>query len=268
MSSPNLYQNGIGGSTGDVLATSKPLWCLNAADVWYVSSGTGVDAASPAGKQREKPLATTAQAHTNAAAGDIIVYLSGHVEAIAAQLVLTKARLTFVSEGTGTSRARLTNGAATSMIRVNTAGCQFRNIYFPAPTVAASFVLQNDASNMNLKDCYFECGSVSAVASVAFQTGAGSARVDGCTFVATASQPGIAIEVVNAMSFLDVVSCTFDGGSYGFSDYAFKGTAAVTGLRGESNNMLNNTDVILATGSSGYWYPGSTSGSARFVQTA
>ena len=47
-----------------------------------MDSATGSDAASPAGKDRIKPLATLAQACTNAATGDIIVCLAGHAETL------------------------------------------------------------------------------------------------------------------------------------------------------------------------------------------
>lgn len=269
MASPNLYQNGIGGTTGDVLTTSDPLWCLNAANVWYVCSVGGVDAASPVGLQREKPLATTAQAITSAAAGDIIVYLSGHVESITSTVTINTARLVLVSEGVGSSRARITCGFAGTVMSLNGAGIQLRNIYFPASTVApvAGRIGLTGAGSV-VKDCYLECGALDTVPTVRVNAGGDHCRIEGSTFVATASQPSIGMELVGAVSYLTVIGCTFDGGSYGFSDYALKGSAAVTGLRGEGNSMLNNADVILATGSSGYWYPGNTSGSARFVQTA
>lgn len=269
MASPTLYQNGIGGTTGDVLTTSDPLWCLNAADVWYVCSLNGVDAATPAGKQREKPLATTAQAVTNASAGDFIVYLSGHVEIITSAVTVNTARLVFVSEGTGSSRARLTSGFAGQLMALNGAGIQLRNIYFAASTVAPApgrFGLTGAGSV--IKECYFECGALDTAPTIRVAAGSDHCSIKGSTFVATASQPSIAVEIIGAVSCLSIESCAFDGGSFGFSDYAFKGSAAVTGLRGEGNNMLNNADVILATGSTGYWYPGNTSGSARFIQTA
>lgn len=268
MASPNLYQNGIGGTSGDILTTSDPLWCLNGANVWYVHH-TGTDAAAPAGLQREKPLATTAQANTNCAAGDIIVYLSGHVETLSGAVTVNKARLVFVSEGTGTSRARFISAFAGQAFGLNGAGCQLRNLYFPASTVAPVISrIGVTGAGALVKDCYFECGASDTVPTVLVAVGGDHTSVDGTTFVATASQPSVGIEVFGAVSHMSLNGCTFDGGSYGFSDYAFKGTAAITGLRGEGNNMLNNADVILATGSSGYWYPGVTSGSARFVQTA
>lgn len=266
MASPNLYLAGLGAASGDRLVTASPIYLLNAARAWYVHNA-GTDAASPAGRNREKPLKTTSQAYTNASAGDFIVYLPSHAETIAAQLTIAKARLTFVSEGTGSSRARFTNAAATIMFYCSVAGSQFRNLYFPAATIAGSNDIYSDAAGMVVKDCYFECGALNTVAALRYNA-ANNARVDGCTFVATASQPDSGMEVTGAQSDLTVVDCIFDGGSYGFSDYAFNGAAAITGLRGENNSMLNNADVILATGTTGYWQPGSGSGSALLEQTA
>lgn len=269
MASPLIYTSGAGGTTGDALVTSSPLWTFNSARVWYVYSGTGVDAASPAGRQREKPLATTAQAFTNAAPGDIICYLAGHVEAIGILGSMGKANIVQVSEGTGTSRARFTSNVADVMWEYTGAGCQLRNLYFPASTIApVGARVQSRAASFLLKDCYFECGALDTVP--AFRTAAGSAqfRAQGTTFVATASQPSVGLELTVAVANPEILNCTFDGSSFGFSSYALNGAAAATGLRGEGNQLLNNADAIFATGTTGYWYPGSSSGSAVFEATA
>src|SRR5689334_19357234 len=113
MASPNIYPNGVGGSTGASLATAAPLYASG--QVWYVSSTTGVDGASPAGLDRVKPLATLAQAYTNAAAGDFIVCLSGHVETLTSAQTIGKADIKLVGEGTGSSRPRFTRNADINM---------------------------------------------------------------------------------------------------------------------------------------------------------
>jgi hypothetical protein len=267
MASPNLYPNGAGGTTGHSLATRSPVWALNGGFIWYVHH-TGTDAASPAGRRREAPLATLAQAHTNASAGDIIVLLPGHTQSLSAAQTFNKAQLTLVSEGTGSSRARFTCSGTVAMFDVTAAGVRFGNLYFPASTAVPTARIRTAAARTVIEDCYFECGTSDTAEAVAYVTGAGTATVRGTSFVATAATPAIGIEVVNAMTGLELEDVTFDGGSYGWTDYAFKATAAVTGMYGNRVHQLNHSDVFFATGSSGKWVVGTPSGAALFVQDA
>ncbi len=54
------YPNGLGATSGSVIATDAPLYTTGSA--WYVHYGTGTDAVSPRGKDDKKPLKTLAQA--------------------------------------------------------------------------------------------------------------------------------------------------------------------------------------------------------------
>ena len=267
MSSPNLYQNGAGGTVGHSLAIRSPVWALNASYIWYVGPG-GTDAASPAGRRREKPLATLAQAHTNCAAGDIIVCLEGHLESLSAAQVFSKARVKVVSEGSGSSRARFTCTGAVAMFDVTAAGVRFLNLYFPASTAVPTARIRSAAARTYIEDCYFECGASDTSRAVSFVTGAGTATVSGTSFVSVAATPAIGIEIINAISDLDLIDVTFDGGASGWTDFAFKATAAVTGIYANVANQLNNSDAYFVTGSSGTWVPGDASGSALLVQDA
>lgn len=273
MASPTLYPNGAGGTVGDTLATRSPFWKTNGGNVWYLYSGTGSDAATPRGKERERPLATLAQAVTNAAAGDTIYILEGHAESLAASQALSKAGLILSGEGSGSTRPRFTANGAVRMFDISVVGVQIRNLYFPASTSAPTSRVRCSSTSMLMDGCYFECGANDTNRALEFTTGAGACSVRNTSFVSTATavtaQPAIGIEVVNAMSDLWLEDVTFDGGSYGWSDYACKGTAALTRPHFNRVYQLNNSDVFMATGTTvGTVVVGAASGSARFQQDA
>lgn len=268
MASPIIYVNGAGGVTGGNPAIATPLYVLNGGHVWYVSSATGVDAAGR-GKEREKPLATLSQACTNAATGDQIQFLANHAETIAVAISLSglgKA-LTIVSEGTGSSRARLTCGAAIAMLTMGT-GSSINNVWFPASTGAAPTTRIDTASGgVTVDNCYFECGTFDTNRSLRIKNS--TCQVKNTTFVAVASQPAIAMEVDasgGVITQLYMQNVVFDGGSFGFSDFAFKhtGASAISTLYADNISLLNNADVQIANASGGVWMPGTCSASARF----
>lgn len=272
MASPQIYATGGGGTTGDELATVKPL--AMSGFTWYVSSATGTDAASPAGRERIKPLATLSQAYTNASAGDIIYFLSGHQEVLTAVQTISKAGLLLVGEGTGTNRPRFTLNASDLLFDITAAGVMLANLYFPASTVAPTPSRVRIAVGATvIRGCYFECGTLDTVTALQYVTGAGTALVADTTFASTssdvASQPAAAITVTNAMSDLTLDTVTLDGGTSGWSNpYAFVGSAAITRLRATNLDLLRDSDVTVATGSVYVVNTRYTSGSARLVLTA
>lgn len=266
MASPNIYQNGGGGTTGDNVSTRKPVYLLNGGHIWYVGTG-GTDAISPRGREREKPLLTTAQAVANATAGDVIIYLENFTETITVSVAINK-NLTIVSEGTGSTRARLTCGAAIAMFAVSGTGCSLNNLYFPASiTAAPTDRVEITGQGTVMDNCYFECGTLDTGRTVRYSAGVvGYCQMTSTTFIATASQPAIAVEVATAVSGMFFEDVTLDGGSYGFSDFAFKATSAISGVYADNISQLNNADISIAAGSSGVWIPGTCTGSARFEQ--
>ncbi len=274
MASPNIYAGGIGGSTGATLATAPRLYASG--DVWYVGSATtgAADAASPRGKERIRPLATISQAYTNAAAGDIICLLADHAETLTVSQALAKTGLTVIGEGTGTSRPKFTCNAAISLFTASAAGVWIDNVYFVASTtIAPTNRVAVSAAGVHLTNCYFECGILDTTPSVEFTTGAGQALIGDSQFVSTASspaaQPASAIKVTNAMSDLTLDTVTIDGGTTGWSNpYAFHGAAAITRLKAVGCMFLNDSDLILATGSSGFIAERDPTGSVRVVWTA
>jgi hypothetical protein len=272
VASPNIYTSGIGGTTGDELCAFSSL--VSSGDVWYVQFTSGVDAASPAGKDRGKPLKTLSQAHTNAAAGDMIVFLGGHAETLTASQVISKAGLRLVSEGSGTSQARFTCGGAVVMLDVTGAGVTLGNLYFPASTVAPTPARTRvSGATSLLRNCYFECGSTDTVPALQYVTGATSATVRGTTFASTATatgvQPHSAINVLNAISDLTLDAVTLDGGVSGWSQpFALNCSAAVTRLAATNLDLLGDSDATVPTGSIYTIAIRARSGSARLVLVA
>lgn len=269
MASPNVYTH-TGGGSGAELATRYPV--LQSGKVWHVYSGTGADAASPRGLDRIRPLATIAQAHTNASAGDTIRLLEGHTETLTAAQTFNKAGIHVESEGVGSTRARFTCNGAIAMFDATADCVSFENIYFVASGTAPTARVRIAGVGGRIKDCYFECGTNDTAPALKFVTGAGRYRVEGCTFISTStsisSQPAIGLEVANAMTDLYVGNCVFDGGSSGWSDFALKGTAAITRLYAIDISLLRDSDLYLATASIHRIHVKDRSGSARLEITA
>jgi len=239
--------------------------------VWYVGPG-GTDTTTPQGLQRQYPLATFAQAYTNAAAGDGIVFLEGHAETLTVAQTLAKAGIHIVSEGSGSDRATFTCNGAIAMFDITAAGVWLDNILFPASSTAPTARVRTASTKTRVTSCEFLCGASDTAAALKFVTGAGQGIVEDCTFTSTAtagaSRPAIGIEVANAMSDLEVRDTIFDGGTYGWSDYALKGTAAITRLYAKGMSLLNGSDVYAATGSIYRVHVANKSGGSRLVLTA
>lgn len=273
MASPINHAGGIGGTTGAELATVEPLH--TSGDVWYVLSSTGTDAVSPRGKDRNRPLATLAQAYANAAAGDTIVMLTGHSESVGLVLTVAKDGLSIIGEGSGSSRPSLTRTGNFIVIDVNANGVLIDNVLFPATTTgtSGSAKVRVRLAGCTISNCYFQCSTLDDGPQVEYVTGAADCAITETTFISTATsiadQPTSCIAVTNAMSRLTLDTVVMDGGSSGWAGAAaFVGTAAVTTLRAINVDLLNDSDMTLATGTSGYVHTRNTSGSARVVWAA
>jgi hypothetical protein len=264
----NWYPNGAGGTTGDDFVILDKLYTPGT--IWYVHS-SGTDAAAPAGKRREKPLKTTGQAFTNASAGDIIVWLSGHAETITTAVTVSKAGLIFASEGSGSARARLTCGAAIPMFDVTAAGVWICNPYFPASTVAPTARVRTSAARTVIRGAYFECGTLDTTDAVKTVTGAGPFTMRNSSIVSTSTntalQPATAIEFVNAISDIELDNIVIDGAASGWSAAAILGTAAVTRFEATNIDLLNDSIATFATGSTGHLFLRNTSGNSEVIWT-
>ena len=266
MSAPINFSNGYGGTLGAEMATRSPILATGAC--WYVSS-SGSDAY--AGTDRTKPFATLATAYTAASAGDTIILLAGHTQTITVAVTLAKTGLRIRGEGSGTNRPTLSCGAAIAMLDITAAGVWIENIYFPASSAAPTARIRTAAAASRIRNCYLECGASDTAASIKLVTGAGTCRIEDTTLVSVATdvtaQPAIGIEIANAASDVDLKSVVFDGGTTGWSDFALKGTAAITRLYGVDVSFLNDSDYSFATGTSGELHISNRSGGSRGVWT-
>lgn len=259
------YPNGAGGTTGADLAVLKRI--TKSGLTYYVGNATTGASAGNSGLERGKPLLTTAQAYAAISAGDTVVYLQNHVETISVAVTLAKAGISLVGEGSGATVPRLTCGAAIAMFDITAAGVLLDNLYFPASTVAPTARVRVGGADARLNALQFDCGASDTNRALSFVTGASSATLTSSRFTSTAATPAVGIELINAIAGLTMDAVTFDGGSFEWSDAAFKGTAAVTRLRATRMYQLAGSDAILATGSTGDWQTEVSTGNSRLNWT-
>lgn len=268
-----LFTGGAGESLGSWLATSSPLYISG--NVWYVHATTGTDAASPSGQDRSKPLATIAQAVTNAADHDIIVLLDGHTQTITAVQSLAK-KLMIVGGGQssdGKPTVKLTlNAAAASLFTASVTDVMLANIWFNANAQTnASPKVHVTGGGFRMEGCYFECGATDTGAAlrVDVAASAGGVRVVNTTFVSTATvtsaQPESAIKSVSTADRLEFEGLVLDNGTVGFSNfYAMDLSAgAVTRIVAKQISLLRGADVKMHASSVGVINPSTTSGGPR-----
>lgn len=268
--SVKFYPNGIGGSVGDQLDTCKPLG--TSGNVWYVSSLIGTDSSAPAGQNREKPLATIAQAVTNAAADDIIVCLQGHVEVLTAAQSLAKA-LTIIGEGTTGGKPGVsfsTNAAAASVFSIGSSFVELRNLYFPEGTQTnTSGKVTVGGAFARIVGCYFEQGGKDTGAGVVVS--ADALRIDNSTFISTgafrAVQPLAAIKsTATSTAQLELTGVVVSAGTVGFSNYSAVDltlSTVLTRLKVLGLSLLLGADMDLAAGWTGFYNVQLATGGSR-----
>lgn len=249
----HLYPNGLGGLNGDSLVYESPIHV--AGSVWYVDSATGTDAASPAGNNRSRPLATLAQAVENAASGDIIILLDGHAETITSTISVWK-ELVIVGEGqsSGKPTVKLTPNLDGAMITVTGSNSQLRNIWFEENLVSSSTArVTVTCAHVAIFRCYFEGNGNDTEGMLSLGTVSSYFRIEDTTFVSngssTSSRPATGIEFHNSVAKLELRNVTFDGGTYGFVDKvgyndSSNNVAHVTAI---GTNLLNGADMDVGT---------------------
>lgn len=255
--------NGIGEALADSLVVNAPFYTTGL--VWYVHH-TGTDAAAPAGRNRHAPLATLAQAQTNASDGDVVVLKDGHTEAVTS-LTITK-RLVIVGggESDGKPTVKISAGDANHALNITADGAQLRNIWLEernADTANSDPRLTIAASRFTAVGLYIPCGQYDEGAATELATTESSIRFKNCTWVSTASdgqtQPHSGLVSVAAVTQLQLEGCVFDGGTVGFSNHwaldLSEGT--VTDLNIESVSLLRGADALLAADTAG-WVGGVT----------
>jgi hypothetical protein len=258
--SVQYYPNGIGGyPPGDFLDTCKPL--QTSGNIWYVSSLVGIDAVAPAGLNREKPLATVAQAVTNAIDEDIIVFLPGHTQTLTTVQALAKS-LTLIGEGTISDKPAVSfamNAAANSIFSATVAGVEFRNLYFPQnlqANASPKVAFTGSGTDGLVRGCYFDCGATDTGAAISI--GASRSRIESTILISTATtraaQPSLAIRATpGAYTGLVLKDVVVSAGTVGFSNFSAVdfSQAVVTRLRAEGLSLLLGADADFGSASTG-----------------
>ena len=269
----NFLQNGCGESTGDELCTSRPLLLPTSNSVWYVNSAIGTDAASPAGKNREKPLATLAQAITNAQANDIIVLMDGHAESTTSFMTLSTAGVKIVGAGSsgGIPTVTFTFGVGGG-ISLDGAGNEIRNVKFASRSAADTLGRLFLKTKTAAKGCYFECGANDTGPALVVGNSADTVEVDGCTFISVATsssaQPESAIKsIAAAATDLAIRDTTISDGTVGFSNnFAMDlSVAAFTRLKLERVAFVLGASGIVHASSTGYALGCTTTGGGNLL---
>jgi hypothetical protein len=250
MASPSIYASGLN-LAGTVFANGPATLQLGGAVylsgatpiIWLDTIG-GNDA--NAGTIPELPVKTMAVAYTNSAAigvNGLIVVGEGSSESLSGSQSFATAGMMLLGCGVGSSRPRYTCTGAVDMWAVSAAGVWIEGFYYPASTAAATSRVAYTAANGTVRDCYFECGASDTNRALRIHTGANSCYVKGTSFVTTASRPAIGLEISAAVTDTTVENLTFNGGSYGWSDRAFKVSAAATRVRNLGCTFTNRSDL-------------------------
>lgn len=217
-----LVRNSGFASTGPDLLVGYPY--ISSDSVIFVDSVTGSD--SNAGTEEKTPKATVFGASGAISVctsnnSNLIVCLATHRETVAAYTWST-AGVTLISLGSGTSRAQFTNSG---IITVSGTEVRIENCYFPAASASITRKLAITGSGFEMRDCLLEGGANEAT-DLVLVNGVANATFRGSTFKVTASVSGTSrtgVRATGASTNLLVESCTFDGGSYGWtSGYALQ----------------------------------------------
>ncbi len=267
---PNVQQSGLGQVLGDPLVVNKPLY--QSGKTWYVHNVTGVDAASPRGLSPEYPLATIAQAVTNASDDDVICLMSGHTQTITGLQTISK-KLAILGGGLsgGLPTVKFTNQTETAMFNITTPNVIIANIWFVCGSAGTLAPVYVDTTDFLIRGCYFECNNL--VGGVEFSTLQSRERVQNCLFVSTSTStvPRFAIKF-QTMTDMEISGCTFDGGTVGWDGSGVQPGAAIyesagscTRFRGEDISLLRGSDIYLGSSTTGYLNVPVSSGGSRVI---
>lgn len=258
-----VHPNGFGQSLGDALVVSGgPIYTTG--KVWYVDSAVGSNAYD--GRSDKRPLATLAQAQTNASSGDVVVLMSGHAETYTSALTISK-ELIIAGAGSsaGLPTVKFTNNQASGrLFNITADNVELRNIWFEEDAQSNSgggVASSGDAFRM--VGCYMEVDASTTVSGLVLTQASGeTAFLWDCTFVSTAtaigSVPGLAIKKDGAGQ-LWMHGVTLDGGTYGFVEgYAYTedqgsaGRLIATGttlIRGADMQIHASSTVVVQVSS-------------------
>ena len=260
-----VHINGLGESLGDSLVISPggPIY-QDIRQAWYVNSVTGDN--SYDGRSSKMPLATLAQAQTNATNGDIVVLMSGHAETLTSNLDITKS-LTIVAGGSssGLPTVKFTNNQNdVALFTISGDHVELRNIWFEEETHASGNALATveiTGNGTRVRGCYFQLDGKSATGTgIRLSMAVGEfCEIRSTTFVSTAtaasSVPGSGIEN-NTSGILRMDGVVFDGGTVGFlKGYGFSESNSSTGLdflAADNISLLRGADMNVHDSTLGF----------------
>lgn len=199
MSGSNAYlaSSYPAGFMNGLMVRGMPILQSQPGNVYWVDNSSTAKPGCAAGNDGNRgtfnrPLATI-QAAINkctANAGDIVMVKAGHAETIAdaVTLILNKAGIAIVGQGSGSNRPTLTFSTAnTANIPVTAANCSIQNVLFKANflNIASVFTATstNTPTDLSIERCEFRDGS-SVLNFVVIVTGNATANsMDGLRFV-------------------------------------------------------------------------------------
>lgn len=187
--------------------TPLGLRTLPGAMVYYVQSTHTNASNSNDGTDPDYPLATIAQAVTNATAGrgDIVMVGPGHVEtwaSAAASATLSKSGLTVLGVGSGQLRPRINYTHTASILTVSAANVTVENLLFQVGVDSIVIMVDVNADDFTLRNCEFRENTAVAqqwLTCVDINGGGANAadrcKILGCTFISEAAGANQAIEI-------------------------------------------------------------------------
>lgn len=208
-------------------------------DVFYVSSALGSD--GNVGTDPKFPLATVAQAQTNATAshGDIVLIMPGYTQTRTTVLTLSKAGVTYIGLGNGSLKPTFTHNAATDCVNITAANVILSNIHFAAPLTDAQTAMINvAAANVSLLNIS-GIGSVATeniVDCITIASGANDLTIDGLEIYNTAVAVNSFISIEAAVARLRV-----------FNAFCFGDTATGGIIDGATATQIHFNNVVIAT---------------------
>lgn len=251
MASPNVYPSGL--NLAGTVFENGPAILQESGSAWLSGSIQWVDTIggdnANSGFTPQLPVADLATAVSNLPGENCLIIIGeGSSESLSSSQSIADGGTMILGCGIGSSRPRYTCTGAVDMWAVSAAGVWIEGFYFPASTAAATSRIAFTAANGTVRSCYFECGANDTTRALRIHTDANSTYVRDSSFVVTASRPASGIEVSAAVTDTIIDTCTFDGGSYGWSSRALLVSAAATRVRNLGCSFINHSDLAHVTG--------------------
>lgn len=223
-----LYELGLTNDAGADSFIKEEL--ITTGDVRWVDSVNGND--SNDGKEAT-PFATLAAALSDSSSnnGDIVIIKSGHVETLAAPIVVAEDGICIFGLGSGTNAPTFTVNAAVVGISVEADNIIINNLRFPEGTTTPNTARMDlTKEGAMIQNCTFLCGVNDQNSLRLAVAAATSCTIDSCTFSVEADGPDSAILISNAsVSGIRIENCSFDGKTFNWDDAAI--FSAVAHLR-------------------------------------